>query len=241
MQKPYLLRPHPRFPVIFCFCYIIYSEVSHEKLLCNWFHFPKKNFDFQTFLSLPAWSTLYHMYYAFQRRLFSCCQQHGHRQLRLFTIGRSMLSGKVPYRDLFDHKGWYVYFFNYLGACLSSKTTIGLFIIECAFMIINVILLFKITDLISGNRVSEICKSLSVGLMLLLILNFSPTREGISLRPMDWLFSFCLFFLLSNIIKERLLIILRFSCFFMEYVPELLWVFGLIWLQCGEELPLSSF
>ena len=26
---------HPRFPVIFCFCYIIYSEVSHEKLLCN--------------------------------------------------------------------------------------------------------------------------------------------------------------------------------------------------------------
>ena len=49
-----------------------------------------------------------------------------------FTIGRSMLSGKVPYRDLFDHKGWYVYFFNYLGACLSSKTTIGLFIIECA-------------------------------------------------------------------------------------------------------------
>ena len=24
------------------------------------------------------------MYYAFQRRLFSCCQQHGHRQLRLF-------------------------------------------------------------------------------------------------------------------------------------------------------------
>lgn len=25
--------------------------------------FPKKNFDFQTFLSLPAWSTLYHMYY----------------------------------------------------------------------------------------------------------------------------------------------------------------------------------
>ena len=61
-----------------------------------------------------------------------------------FTIGRSMLSGKVPYRDLFDHKGWYVYFFNYLGACLSSKTTIGLFIIECAFMIINVILLFSV-------------------------------------------------------------------------------------------------
>ena len=124
------------------------------------------------------------MYYAFQRRLFSCCQQHGHRQLRLFTIG-AVCCQVSPYRDLFDHKDGIVYFFNYLGACLSSKTTIGLFIIECAFMIINVILLFKITDLISGNRVSEICKSLSVGLMLLLILNFFTYQGGISLRPMD--------------------------------------------------------
>lgn len=89
-----------------------------------------------------------------------------------------MLSGKVPYRDLFDHKGWYIYFFNYLGACLSSKTTVGLFIIECTFMIINVILFYKIADLVSGNRVSEICKTLSVGIMLLLTLNFLTYQGG---------------------------------------------------------------
>ena len=95
-----------------------------------------------------------------------------------FTIGRSMLSGKVPYRDLFDHKGWYVYFFNYLEPVSVPKQRIGLLLLNALFMIINVILLFKITDLISGNRVSEICKSLSVGLMLLLILNFFTYQGG---------------------------------------------------------------
>ena len=122
-----------------------------------------------------------------------------------FTIGRSMLSGKVPYRDLFDHKGWYVYFFNYLGACLSSKTTIGLFIIECAFMIINVILLFKITDLISGNRVSEICKSLSVGLMLLLILNFFTYQGGNFVETYGLTFQFLSVFLIIKYYKRKVI------------------------------------
>lgn len=122
-----------------------------------------------------------------------------------FTIGRSMLSGKVPYRDLFDHKGWYVYFFNYLGACLSSKTTIGLFIIECAFMIINVILLFKITDLISGNRVSEICKSLSVGLMLFLILNFFTYQGGNFVETYGLTFQFLSVFLIIKYYKRKVI------------------------------------
>ena len=46
------------------------------------------------------------------------------------TIGREMLRGAVPYRDLFDHKGplWYLL---YLAANLiSSKTFFGLYLIE---------------------------------------------------------------------------------------------------------------
>lgn len=143
MQKPYLLLPHPRFPVIFCFCYIIYSEVSHEKLLCNWFHFPKRTLIFRrsSRYLLGALYTICIM--LFSAGSSPVVNSMGTDSSVFFTIGRSMLSGKASYR-IFDHKGWYVYFFNYLGACLSSKTTIGLFIIECAFMIINVILYLKL-------------------------------------------------------------------------------------------------
>ena len=79
-----------------------------------------------------------------------------------FTIGRSMVSGKIPYLDLFDHKGWYIYFFNYLAACLDSETTFGLFIIECLFMTVNTILFYKIADLIFGTQVSIFYKCLMI-------------------------------------------------------------------------------
>lgn len=94
-----------------------------------------------------------------------------------FTIGRSMVSGKIPYLDLFDHKGWYIYFFNYLAACLDSETTFGLFIIECLFMTVNSILFYKIADLIFGTQVSIFYKCFCSGTMLLFTLN-SLTYPG---------------------------------------------------------------
>ena len=60
-----------------------------------------------------------------------------------FTIGRSMLSGKVPYRDLFDHKDGMS-----ISLIISEPVSVPNndwdFIIECAFMIINVILYLKL-------------------------------------------------------------------------------------------------
>ena len=50
------------------------------------------------------------------------------------TMGRAMLQGKVMYRDVFDHKGLYLYFLNALAALLTGKSLLGLFIIECVFM-----------------------------------------------------------------------------------------------------------
>ena len=68
-----------------------------------------------------------------------------------YTMGRAMADGKVPYRDLFDHKGWYVYFFNCLGALISPNNTIGLFVIECLFMLVNVYLIYLIVMLINDD------------------------------------------------------------------------------------------
>ena len=52
------------------------------------------------------------------------------------VMGRGMLNGKVMYKDLFDHKGLYLYFLNFIAAIISSKSLIGVFIVECVFMVL---------------------------------------------------------------------------------------------------------
>ena len=53
----------------------------------------------------------------------------------MFTIGKSVLSGKVPYRDLFEQKGPILIFAHTLGAAISYLDLHGMWVIEilCAF------------------------------------------------------------------------------------------------------------
>lgn len=62
------------------------------------------------------------------------------------TMGLGMAARKVPYRDLFDHKGIYIYFLNYIGALISKHSSFGLYVVETLFMITNAILLYKIAQ-----------------------------------------------------------------------------------------------
>ena len=48
----------------------------------------------------------------------------------LGTMGREMLKGQVPYRDLFDHKGPLIYFLFGLCMNLMPGTYHGLFLLE---------------------------------------------------------------------------------------------------------------
>lgn len=47
-------------------------------------------------------------------------------------IGRSILDGLTPYRDVFDHKGLFLYFVNAAGLWLGGIT--GLWMVECLFI-----------------------------------------------------------------------------------------------------------
>lgn len=66
------------------------------------------------------------------------------------TIGEKMHEGKVPYKDVFDHKGPLLYFINYIGTVHESY--ILLYIIESIFLIADVILLYKIAIRITKSR-----------------------------------------------------------------------------------------
>ena len=92
-----------------------------------------------------------------------------------FAIGRSMADGKVAFADVFDHKGWYLYLINYIGALISSSTTIGIFLVEYVFFFINANLLYRIATVWFHNIFKRV---VFVVLMLALFLNFFTYSGG---------------------------------------------------------------
>ena len=48
-----------------------------------------------------------------------------------FTVGRGIIHGLVPYRDLYEQKGPLLYFLYALAALISEKSFIGAWIAEC--------------------------------------------------------------------------------------------------------------
>lgn len=51
----------------------------------------------------------------------------------IFTTGRVMVHGGVLYRDVMDHKGFYLYIINILGYLISRRSFFGLYVMECLF------------------------------------------------------------------------------------------------------------
>lgn len=47
-----------------------------------------------------------------------------------FSVGKALFHGKMPYRDVFDQKGMYLYFFYGLAYLISHTTFIGVFFME---------------------------------------------------------------------------------------------------------------
>ena len=47
-----------------------------------------------------------------------------------FTMGKSMMNGKVLYRDIYDHKGPLLYFIHGLAYLISAKSFVGVYFVE---------------------------------------------------------------------------------------------------------------
>lgn len=65
------------------------------------------------------------------------------------TVGRAITKGKLPYRDLFEHKGPLLYFLHAAGALISDDSFFGVFIFETVacicFLMLFYVLLRKYT------------------------------------------------------------------------------------------------
>ena len=82
-------------------------------------------------------------------------------------IGESMHNGQIPYKDIFDHKGPFLYLINYVGTFFNS--TIILWIIETFFIVISTIFVYKISKKNIGSKKISVLISI---LIITTILNF---------------------------------------------------------------------
>jgi len=69
-----------------------------------------------------------------------------------FTVGKGMIRGVVPYRDLYEQKGPLLYFLYGLASLISQKNFFGVFILECISWSIFLYMLYKIADIFSDNK-----------------------------------------------------------------------------------------
>ena len=64
-----------------------------------------------------------------------------------FSVGKALFNGKVPYRDVFDQKGMYLYFFYGLAYLVSHTTFTGVFLLELILATFDLLGIFKILQL----------------------------------------------------------------------------------------------
>ena len=60
-----------------------------------------------------------------------------------FTLGRSIIHGLVPYKDVYEQKGPYIYFIHSLAAAISEDSFIGVYVLEIIFAIVFTIFVWK--------------------------------------------------------------------------------------------------
>ena len=82
-----------------------------------------------------------------------------------FTMGKSMFHGIVPYKDLFEQKGPFLYFIYGVASLISFKSFVGVFILEVLFWTVALIYLYKILKMFLSTKSSLIILPLFMSLI----------------------------------------------------------------------------
>lgn len=69
-----------------------------------------------------------------------------------YTMGRGANKGVVLYKEIADHKGFYLFLFNWIGAWLTPRNMNGLFAVEILFAWIKLIFLYKTALTFEKNK-----------------------------------------------------------------------------------------
>lgn len=86
------------------------------------------SFDWQEFLYFIVAAGVILLFASRSSLLYPCNDWNDANSY--FSVGKALFNGKVPYRDVFDQKGMYLYFFYGLAYLVSHTTFKGVFILE---------------------------------------------------------------------------------------------------------------
>lgn len=113
-------------------------------------------------------------------------------------VGRSMLAGKVPYKDLFDHKGPVLYFIEYAGLLIGSGSFTGVWAIELICAFITALFFFKIARLFTESTAVSLLSVFFV--MMLSSLGFFQGGNLTEEYALPWI-AVSLYYVLSYFVK----------------------------------------
>ena len=69
-----------------------------------------------------------------------------------FSVGKALFNGKMPYRDVFDQKGMYLYFFYGLAYLVSHTTFAGVFLMEIILGAFDLFGIYRVLKLYVGQN-----------------------------------------------------------------------------------------
>lgn len=96
-------------------------------------------------------------------------------------FGMAMDQGRVIYRDIFDHKGPFLFFINYIAEIIGNN---GLFIVEFLFLFLFLFFVYK-TSLLKLNVFLSILLSGAISLFLPVLLEGGNLSEEYALLPIS--------------------------------------------------------
>ena len=73
-----------------------------------------------------------------------------------FTVGKSMLSGKVLYRDVYEQKGFWLYAFHALASLVSRRTFLGVWLLEIVEAFFFLLFSYKTIRLLTGKNTAAV-------------------------------------------------------------------------------------
>lgn len=93
---------------------------------------------------------------------------NGHDSSMFIYFGRGISDGLIPYNDMFDHKGIFLFIFQYVGILLGfGNHSLGIWILECVFYALSLIFFYKLLMYFTKDRlVSSITIVLFTGIIL---------------------------------------------------------------------------
>ncbi len=82
-----------------------------------------------------------------------------------FSVGKALMNGKMPYRDVFDQKGMLLYFLYGLCYLVSHTTFLGVFLMEILWAFADVFGFYKILSLYLKERTAGMLAPLPLALV----------------------------------------------------------------------------